>query len=497
MRWAVTARRAMQWAALVAGVGLWAPAGSAQEAPQTGLEAAAALEEALTAAIQRAEGSVVAIARVRRPAPNESRPALPTDGLPRREDTFRPENPADPDFVPNEFATGVVVDAKGLILTCHHILQDESEYYVTTAQRQTYRAEVLAADPRSDMAILQVPAEELTPISFGDGTQLRKGQIVLALGNPYAIARDGQVSASWGIVSNLSRRAGPLELSSEAGDRPTLHHFGTLIQTDAKLNLGTSGGALVNLRGEMVGLTTAQAALVGFEQPAGYALRVDETFHRVLAALKEGREIEYGFLGIQPANLSQVERLAGHRGARVERVIRGTPAFGKLLPGDVITRVDGAAVVDCAEMMLRVGKLDVGTLVRLTVERGEPPARRRLEVTVELTKYPVRGKKIFQNGPSKWRGALVEYPTAAVDVVMAGIYGDFPEEPCVVVLQADPDSVAWNSGLRPGMLISHVGNTPVRTPRDFYQAVAGKAGPVTLRLVGSFGQRSTLTIAAE
>src|SRR5207342_2000310 len=103
-------------------------------------------------------------------------------------------------------------------------------------------------------------------------------------GNPYAIARDGQVSASWGIVANLSRKAGPIpDETSPAGVRNTsLHHYGTLIQTDAKLNLGTSGGALLNLKGEMVGLTTSLAAAVGYEQAAGFALPVDDAFRRAV-----------------------------------------------------------------------------------------------------------------------------------------------------------------------------------------------------------------------
>ena len=95
------------------------------------------------------------------------------------------------------------------------------------------------------------------PIKFGDATKLKKGQIVIALGNPYAIARDGQASASWGIVANLTRKDGPWlpEADERPGPaRPTLHQYGTLIQTDARLNLGTSGGALLNLKGEMVGL---------------------------------------------------------------------------------------------------------------------------------------------------------------------------------------------------------------------------------------------------
>ena len=139
-----------------------------------------------------------------------------------------------------------------------------------------------------------------------------------------------------------------------------MHHFGTLIQTDAKLNMGTSGGPLLNLKGEMVGLCVALAAAAGYETSAGYAIPVDATFRRVLNTLKEGREVEYGFLGIRPANLQPGEVLAGLHGMRVEWVVPGTPAarFG-LKPDDIITNVDRTPLYDADGLVLEVGKLPV------------------------------------------------------------------------------------------------------------------------------------------
>src|SRR5262249_22946371 len=160
------------------------------------------------------------------------------------------------------------------ILTAHHVLRENCDYWITTASRKTYKVQqIKAADPRSDLAVLSIKARdgELEPIKFGDAAGLKKGQIVLALGNPYGIARDGQVSASWGIISNLSRKDGPWTTDRETrNSKPTLHHYGSLIQTDVKLNLGTSGGALVNLKGEMIGLTVSLAAGLGYEQAAGF-----------------------------------------------------------------------------------------------------------------------------------------------------------------------------------------------------------------------------------
>ena len=181
----------------------------------TALDAARAMESVLVACIAKAEKSVVAIARVRKGGFGLSGGGDIDERLPldrRRFGTTDPE-PTSPDFVPNEFASGVVIDRNGHILTNYHVLGDpeENDYYVWIQRRPFQVMEVLvpeevrAGDPWTDLAVLKVSANDLEPIQMGDASKLRKGMIVIALGNPYAIARDGDVSASWGIVSNLHR----------------------------------------------------------------------------------------------------------------------------------------------------------------------------------------------------------------------------------------------------------------------------------------------------
>ena len=131
------------------------------------------------------------------------------DPFGRRSTPLSPPQPTDPDFIPNEYGAGVVVDRAGLILTACQLLGEESDYYVTTAEHKIYKATVKGADPRSDLAVLSVEATDLTPIALGNAAELKKGQIVISLGNPYAVARDGQASAAWGIVANLGRKAPP------------------------------------------------------------------------------------------------------------------------------------------------------------------------------------------------------------------------------------------------------------------------------------------------
>jgi serine protease Do len=459
--------------------------------PPRGVEAVAAIEGAMVKAIAAAERSVVAIARVKRSGEDrlDSAPTLFQQlgrTMPR---------PGDPEFIPNEYATGVVVDAAGLILTAHHVLREDCDYWVTTPDRKTYKVtKVVGADPRSDLAVMAIEATDLAPIRFGDASKLRKGQIVITLGNPYAIARDGQASASWGIVSNIARKDGPTPGRDGQPGKPAMHQYGTLIQTDAKLNLGTSGGALLNLEGEMVGLTISLAATLGYEQPAGFAIPVDETFHRALKSLRQGNEVEYGFLGIslpQPYDT----RWRGKKGVLVVDVLEGTPAdrYG-LRKDDVITQVNGIDVHDHDALLLHVGKLAPEAGAMLTVERDG----RVMPIAIrELSKFFVPGRKIVTSEPPAWRGLAVDYVTASEHFREWTLQRRLDPQGSVWIKAVQPDSPAWREGLRPDMLITHVGSQRVTTPAEFRQAVANQEGPIKLRLALPAAQKPVRTIEPE
>ena len=339
---------------------------SAQEAGSPLL----AMQTAISEAIDNAGQSVVAIARVRKDSSNDAVSAL-NFNLPG---IRRPiVEPTSPDFVPTEFASGVVISSDGDILTTFHALDDpkQNDYYVwhqgsgTVAKVKATPGVVQSGDPWTDLAVLTIESTNLKPIKMGDARELKRGMFVVSLGNPYAIARDGRASASLGIVSNLQRVSLPRrKRDSDANDRPSesLHEFGTLIQTDARLNLGTSGGALINLKGEMVGLTTSLAAVAGYEQPAGYAIPIDAPMRAIIEQLKQGKTPEFGFLGLEPTDLPEQQSVGGLRGALVRQVLRGMPADqAGLRSGDLITKVDGQPIDNARglfrEMSRRPGEL--------------------------------------------------------------------------------------------------------------------------------------------
>ncbi|MCA9163282.1 MAG: trypsin-like peptidase domain-containing protein [Planctomycetales bacterium] len=460
----------------------------AQESPVD--DPVAVVQKAVTDAIAKAESSVVAIARVR-----------------KREKKFDPTgvsiDPSSTDFIPQHFGAGVVVDPQGLILTTYHLLGDPEKFdYIVWLNRAPYEVtriaavqQVNAADPWTDLAILKIEAANLTPISFGDADALKKGTFVVALGNPHGIARDGKLSASWGIVSNLERKAptSPPEFRTSEG-KETLHHFGTLIQTDAKLPPGSSGGALINLQGEMVGLITSLTPRSEEPTAGGFAIPVDDLFHRVLGELKEGKSPAFGFLGVSTRELDANERRRGEFGARVDRVVENTPAArGGLRPMDVITHVEGKAVYTRDDLFRELSKLPPDAEPELAIQRDAFGAQRGREIfrVVTLSKKHIDSARpsFARQQPTPWRGLRIEYVTALPP-------GQFFQPQASIINRADAvgvldvvrDSPAWKAGFRPGELITHVGKTAVATPRQFAEAVANRGDAVSLRVLDSNGE---------
>ncbi|GIW94318.1 MAG: hypothetical protein KatS3mg110_2359 [Pirellulaceae bacterium] len=477
----------MLWGVLLGGVVAVPVAG--QDEPAM-LDAAAVLESRLVEAIATAEKSVVAIARVRK----EQRRLLLDQGLPGA-----PPAPTDPQFIPQEYGTGVIIDPEGYILTAYHVLgnPEENDYYVWL-NRAGYKAipvqSTMAGDPWLDLAVLKIDAKDLPPIRFGDADTLKKGQIVIALGNPLAIARDGQASASWGIVSNLNRKAAPYPAQgSDPGQgRETLHHFGTLIQTDARLNFGTSGGALINLKGEMVGLLVSLSAGPLYDSAAGFAIPVDAHFKRTVETLKAGRRPEYGFLGVMPSSLSPQERVQGLRGARIQDVVPGTPADrANLRPGDLVLAVNQAPVYDEFDLIRYISSYPPEATVHITVRRGN----QEWNAPVKLAKKALPGRRVaYASQPDPtWRGLAVDYVTALPNYYQQLRWRGRQE--AVGVRDVVQGSPAWQAGLRPGDLITAVEGKPIGSPRAFWEAVEPRDGTVQLRVI-SGGREATRSVPA-
>ena len=470
-----------------------------------------ALQNAVISSIARAEKSVVAIARIPKDRNQRSagildlqRQFLDPDQLPQSR-----IDPKNPDYLPGHFSSGVIIDRQGHIVTTFHSLGDPKRHdYVVWIAGTAFEATrvktppaVLAGDPWTDLAILKIePAG--TPIELGNAESIRKGTFVVALGNPYALARDGRPSAASGIVANLRRAAPPRVVSADRRPKDTLSHYGTLIQVDLKLPFGSSGGALVNLKGELIGLTSSLAPLVGYESSAGFAIPVDSTFRYSLERLKTGRVPAFGFLGLQPDNLTASEKRLIGGGARVVRLVSGAAAsLAGIAIGDIITHVDGRSVNTRDDVIREISRLPAHQKVKLAIRRLDPDTGNHhlKELDVDLSKKPIETEQLPYESvaPKRWRGILIEESTA-IPQALRRQNGSVPDpNGCVGILEVAKDSPAWRAGLRPGSFISHVGGKRVSSPKEFFARTKNSSGDLELRLVGASSSDSLRTVPAQ
>jgi serine protease Do len=443
------------------------------------LDVVTALETAMSDAIAKAQPSVVAIARVRTADGEETTAIRGRNPNPVQDDpTALTRNrmfgliPSPDDIpLPGDFGSGVVIGDHGEILTVYHIVRGAAQIWVRAQGQPRFEAEIIAADPRTDLAVIapresrSAPELKLTPLAIGDATKLRQGSFLVALGNPYNSAKDGRASASWGILSNVARRFQPPPNPREVVG---LFRFqSTMLQLDSKLNLGMSGGAVINLRGELVGITTSAGSPAGFDAQAGYAIPMDALGRRAVDSLRQGKEVEYAFLGVV---------LDENDPNSIGKVHPGTPAAqGKLVMNDKFLEVGGIPVVGEDGLALSMAAVPVGQPVKVKVLRhGEV-----VETFVNMSKYPVsNGEVIATDRPAPWRGLRVDFTSVLNKSVLAQdqVLGAMAKGG-VGVIEIESGSPADVAGLKKGQVITAVGGKPVTTPAEFAKVVANLKGP--------------------
>jgi S1-C subfamily serine protease len=451
-----------------------------------------ALQQAIQDAIAEAEPSVACILVSRSPRYKEYGAAPPVDKpgqlgdfhydynrLDRRDLNYVEKKRqiqrldlASGSTAPESFGSGVVIDDKErLILTNYHVVLKASKVYVRLPGGKGSYANIHAADPRSDLAVLHLIDDKIAvkPIKIGNADKVKKGQLIVTLANPYAAGfRDGSPSSSWGIISNI-RRLAPNSWRNELDPTKTLHHYGTLLQTDSRIGLGCSGGALLDLHGNLIGLTTALAAVAGTDTPGGFAVPMDACMRRIIETLKQGKEVEYGFLGVQFNNPAE------DKGVMIDRVIRDSPAaLAGLQAGDKIVALNGVPVNQIDDIVLPLAGLGPGSIARLEIVRN----LKKQPWAVVVGKFFVRGPIIASNR-SDFRGIRVDHTSLLCQQddepksVPPGVFVHdiIPNSPASAVLTLRPRQV---------IVITKVNGRPVKSPEDFFKAVKGRTAPVEL-----------------
>jgi serine protease DegQ len=263
--------------------------------------------------------------------------------------------------------SGVIASADGYVLTNHHVVQAADEIAVALSDGRQVDARLVGADPESDLAVLKIDARDLPVITFGRSDSLKVGDVVLAIGNPFDVGQ----TVTMGIVSALGR--------TNLG----INTFENFIQTDAAINQGNSGGALVDSNGNLVGINTAIFSRTGGSIGIGFAIPSALVVQVMDQLIKSGKVVR-GYFGVEPEDLTpelaEVLKMPKSEGVVLKGVQRSSPA-GKagLEPGDVMLTINGQPVRDSRAMLNQISQLPPGTAARVRV------AREGKEVEVQVT----------------------------------------------------------------------------------------------------------------
>ena len=355
--------------------------------------------------------------------------------------------------------SGVIVDAgRGLVLTNNHVIANAVQVTVTLRDGRHLDAEIVGSDPGTDVAVIKVPAELLTDIGVANSDDLRVGDFVVAIGNPFGL---GQTVTS-GIVSALSRSGLGIE------------GYEDFIQTDASINPGNSGGALVNLKGELVGINTAIFSRGGGNIGIGFAIPINLALQIMEQLLDKGM-VERGFIGVQVQDLNpdlaEAFGIKNQKGAIVNSVLPDSPAQeAGLLPGDIITSINSKPVKAASDVRNHVGLLPVGEQVMFEVVRdGE---RKNLKARVAASKE----LKLSERTLDKRLEGITLSDIEEGHPYHGKING-------VIITEIQRGSRAWSAGLRKGDIITSVNHKPVADLQVFLQLVDNNENTLLFRVI--------------
>lgn len=357
--------------------------------------------------------------------------------------------------------SGAIIRSDGAILTNEHVIQSAAQIDVRLSDSRVAPATVLCADPRSDLAILKMEASNLPTVKFCDWSAVRRGQWIVALGNPYGLGSDGRLSLSVGVISNLGRR---LPGFGEVDDRL----YDNMIQTTAAIHPGNSGGPLFNLDGEVVGIVTAMHTRAAGDEGVGFAISLTPAKRQVVERMLRGERIEHAYLGVwtefeADAGITVVRRIEPE----------GPAARADVRAGDVVLTINGQTLREPGDFAELCALLLPGQPATLEVQREKE--RRTLILVAEPR--PSRQVEWLRSGAVVWRGARL---AEASPEVRKGMQVDNAPPSSLILIDILPESPAARAGLRVGDVLLRINDEPVTGIAGFRQITRAITGAARL-----------------
>jgi len=364
--------------------------------------------------------------------------------------------------------SGVIFDASaGLIITNNHVIEDADEITVTLDDRREYEAELVGSDPDTDIALLKIDTKDLKELKLAKSGDARVGDYVIAVGNPFGLTS----TVTSGIVSAIGRET--------ARGRNRYENY---IQTDASINPGNSGGALVNSKGELIGINTAIVSRSGGNNGIGFAVPV-RTVKNVITQLRENGEVRRGRIGVAIQNVTPALReglgLKSLNGALISSVDEDTPAEkAGLEEGDIVIEFNGEDVLDSNDLRNLVGLLQPGSRVGVTYLRDGSRRTTRIGIAEAAD---LDSETITANDDESSPAMMEAFDGAEVteipdDLELRG------GQDGVYISSVERGSKAARAGLQSGDVIRRVGRTDIDNLAEFEEAIESGSGPYVLRV---------------
>jgi serine protease Do len=383
------------------------------------------------------------------------RPEQDEEGTPRRRQTPRNQQPPGR-LRPSGLGSGVIVSPDGYIITNNHVVEDAEKVKVELADRRELQAKVIGKDPASDLAVIKIDSTALPTLPFGDSDKVEVGDLVLAVGNPLGIGK----TVTMGIISAKGRQSPVFSGGYE-----------DFLQTDAAINRGNSGGALVNLRGELVGIPSQiYSNQSGGNIGIGFAIPT-KMARNVMDQLIRSGKVRRGKLGLFGDDITpELARNFGYKGvegAVVTDVQKGDPAdIAGIKSGDIITEFNGQRVTDYLQFRNLVSSTPPGTTVKIKLWRDGSEQ----VVTAKLGELDLAANtndRPGNNAPNPTGGVL---SGVRVENLTPELSRNLPDVRGVIVTDVDPDSTAAGT-LRRGDVIESVNKQPVTNVNEFNAAI--------------------------